>query len=134
MSTEVTVSDRSVIKGVILRCVDGEWTCADGTEPPEPLIVMGTSEALQCWKDSKPTDTVAKRPGEDLPDVKALNAQVPESEWELDMNGKPRAPWVHSYIAYFINPADAEAFTFINSTWGAKIAVERLAERISNMH
>jgi hypothetical protein len=132
MSNELTNDDR-VIKGSIIRCTDGKWRDGVGQPPPEPLIAMGTAEALQCWQGGKPTDTVVKRGDEPLPDVDELNRQIPETEWEMGMDGKPRPPWVRQSIAYFVDPATAEAFTFISSTWGARIAVERLAERVANM-
>jgi hypothetical protein len=133
MSKDIVVTERHIIKGTILRCVDGKWVDADGLQPPEPLVVMGVTQALQCWRDGKPTDTVVKRSGESLPNVDDLNEQIPKNEWEKGLNGEPRPPWVHQHIVYLVDPGSAEAFTFLNSTWGARIAVERLAERISNM-
>jgi len=49
------------------------------------------------------------------------------------MDGKPRAPWVLQHVVYLLDPRSAESFTFLNSTWGARIAVDRLADRMENM-
>jgi len=130
--TNVQTSER-LIRGSILRCVDGKWADALGIAPPERLVALGTTQALQCWSGGKPTDTVMARPGEPLPNVDELNAQVPQEEWEVGLDGKPRAPWVRQYVAYFLDPLSAEAYTFLNGTFGAKIAVERLADRVANM-
>jgi hypothetical protein len=74
-----------------------------------------------------------KRPGEALPDIDELNAAIPESEWEIGLNGEPRPPWQLVHIAYLMNQADAEMFTYINSTIGARIAVEDLAGKVARM-
>jgi hypothetical protein len=47
--------------------------------------------------------------------------------------GKPKAPWVLQHIAYLIDPVSAESYTFINGTFGARLAVEKLADRVANM-
>src|SRR5215813_11426998 len=64
--TNVQTSER-LIRGSILRCVDGKWADALGIAPPERLVALGTTQALQCWSGGKPTDTVMARPGEPLP-------------------------------------------------------------------
>jgi len=131
--SKLTISENNVIRGTILRCVDGKWSDRDGLQPPAQLIAMGTAEVLQCWRDGKPVDTVVKRDDEPLPDPAELNEQIPENEWEKGLDGKPRAPWVRQHICYLVDPVSAETFTYINSTWGARIAVERLAEKVANM-
>jgi hypothetical protein len=131
-----TMSDTDatrLIRGTILRCVDGKWADGLGTPPPALLIALGTTQAIQCWKDSKPTDVVMAEPGKPLPDVDELNAQIPEAEWEKGLDGKPKAPWVLQHVAYFIDPVSAESYTFINGTFGARLAVEKLADRVANM-
>jgi hypothetical protein len=122
-----------LIKGSILRCVDGKWTDTAGIAPPERLVALGTTQALQCWSGGKPTDTVMASPGKPLPSADELNSQIPEDEWEKGLDGKPRAPWVLQHVAYLVDPVSCEAYTFINGTFGAKIAVERLAERVATM-
>ena len=49
------------------------------------------------------------------------------------MDGKPKGPWVLSHIVYLLNSVDASIFTFINSTIGAAIAVDRLKDRVKWM-
>ena len=122
-----------LIKGTILRFVDSKWTDSTGMAPPKELVALGTTQALQCWKDKKPTDVVVAQPGKPLPSVAELNSQIPEEEWETGPDDKPRAPWVLQHVAYFVDPVSAEAFTYLNGTFGAKIAVERLADRVANM-
>jgi hypothetical protein len=126
-----TINTDRVIQGEILRCVDGRWSPRDPSETS--LLAIGTNEAVQCWRDGMPTDTIIKQPDEPLPDVDELNAQIPREEWEDGLDGQPRPPWQHVYIAYFVNTVDASVFTFINGTIGARIAVEKLQDRVKWM-
>jgi hypothetical protein len=122
-----------LIKGTILRCVDGKWADGVGAPPPALLIALGTTQAVQCWSGGKPTDAVMAQPGKPLPDVDELNSQIPQEEWEVGLDGKPKTPWVLQHVAYFIDPVSAESYTFINGTFGARLAVEKLADRVANM-
>jgi hypothetical protein len=127
-------SDR-LIKGIILRCVDGRWSARDGTEfaDSEQFLVIGTTEALQRWMDRMPADTVMKEAGKPLPDVKNLNGEIPVEHWEKGFDGRPRAPWQHVWVAYLIHITSADAYTFLNSTVGARLAVQRLTNQAANM-
>jgi hypothetical protein len=122
-----------LIQGVILKCVDGRWTDADGLTPPAQLLALGTTRALQCWREQKVLDTVIETPGEPLPDAAHLNKQIPQNEWEAGLDGKPRAPWQLNWVVYLLNVNTADTYTFLNSTTGARIAVERLADQFKWM-
>jgi hypothetical protein len=130
-----TISDDRLIQGEILKCVDGHWSIRDGTAiPPETqLLAIATGEALQRWHDQTVIETIIKRPGQELPDVDELNAEIPRNEWEIGLDNQPRPPWQHVFLAYLINIVDASMYTFINGTIGARIAVERLRDRIQWM-
>jgi hypothetical protein len=120
-----------LIKGPILRWNETNgWLDRDGLRPPEPLLVLACTEALQCWKNKKPIETITTKP---LPELETLNAAVPKAEWELGLNNQPRPPWVHQVIVYLINPADAGFFTYLNNTIGARIAYDNLREKVITM-
>jgi hypothetical protein len=131
---DTDANDR-LIQGTIIRCVDGHWSSKDGTTfPPNTrLIALSTTEALQLWRNQKPVETIRKEPGTPLPNVNDLNDAIPEKEWEIELDKKPRAPWVKQYLVYLLDPKDASIYTFINSTTGAKIAVERLKDKVKWM-
>ena len=75
-----------LIKGQILRWNETSgWMDRDGLRPPEIMLAIALSEALQCWKGKKPVETIVDKP---LPDVNDLNEAVPRSEWELDLDGQ----------------------------------------------
>jgi len=130
-----TISDDRVIQGDILKCVDGHYSLRDGTAvPPDTrLLAIATGDALQCWRDQTVIEVIPKRPGEELPDIDALNGKVPRDQWEIGLDGQPRPPWQHVYLAYLINVQDASIYTFINNTIGCRIAVERLRDRMQWM-
>jgi hypothetical protein len=120
-----------LIKGQMLRWNETNgWTDRDGSRPPEVMLAFALTEAVQCWKGKKPVETITAKP---LPSVSDLNAAVPQHEWELGLDGKPKAPWGHQYVAYLLDPASGGTFTYLNSTVGARIAVEQLKEKVITM-
>lgn len=132
---DVGDSNDRLIQGTLIRCVDGHWTDRDKAPmPPNTLfVVLGTGQCVQHWQDKRPVETIIKRPGMSLPDVRELNDKVPKKQWETGPDGQKRGPWRHQFYAYLLDPRDASAFTFINSTVGARIAVERLNDRVKWM-
>jgi hypothetical protein len=126
-------SDR-IIRGTIVRCVDGNWSDADGAKVPAgtQLLAWAMTEALQLWRNKLPVEAIIKQPGTSLPDIDELNSDIPREQWELGLNG-PRPPWVKQHIVYLLNPIDGSELTFISSTTGAAIATERLHDRVRNM-
>jgi hypothetical protein len=124
-----------MIKGAILKCVDGTWSAKDGSEINTAMkfLCIGTRQALQRWQDASPIEVIAKEAGKSLPDVNELNARIPQDEWETGLDGRPRPPWTRAWFADFIRESDAAAYTFVNSTFGARIAVERLDDKVFRM-
>jgi len=122
-----------LIQGLILKCVDGHWMDGDGLTPAGELVVVATTRGLQCWKDKELLDEIVELPGEPLPDVDALNEQIPRKEWELGLDGQPRPPWSFNWVAYLLDLESGQRYTYLNSTFGAKIAVERLEDRMNVM-
>jgi hypothetical protein len=120
-----------LIKGQALRWAETSgWTDRDGLRPPELLLALAISEALQCWNGKKKGETITTKP---FPDLDALNHAVPKSEWGLDLNGQPKPPWAHQVLVYLIDPKGGGFFTYVNSTVGAHIAVEQLREKVITM-
>jgi hypothetical protein len=128
-------STERLIQGEIIRFADGRWSTKEGVPLANDLalLAIGTTRALQRWSARMPVETVLERPGVRLRDLDDLNAAIPEEQWEPGLDGKPRPPWVLQSVVYLINPVDAATFTYLNSTAGARIAVERLAEKVGRM-
>jgi hypothetical protein len=134
MTTVVKRERPRVIQGVILKCNDGRWLDGDGLTPASEMLVIGITRALQRWgKDKDLLDVIVEQPDEPLPDFAELNAQIPQQEWGVNLNGDPRPPWSLNWVVYLLDPATASSFTFINSTVGARIAVERLQDKVKWM-
>lgn len=128
-----TEADDRIIQGTLARCVDGHWTDKDGGALPKQLLALTTVTVLQHWQNQKPIETILKRPGKPLPDVDALNAKIPQNEWEAGIDGNPRPPWQKQYIVYLLDPSSAAKFTYANGTTGARIAVENLKDQVKWM-
>ena len=124
-----------VIQGVIIKCVDGHWSDRDGVAfPPDTkMLAISTAICLQCWKDGQPVETIVKQPNQPLPDIGALNAKIPETEWELGLNNAPKPPWELCFVVHLVDPTDASIYTYINSTFGARIAFDRLKSKVNTM-
>ena len=124
-----------LIQGSILANVDGVWSCKDGTPIPEKmhLVALSTTEASQRWEDDRPAEIIRKRPGEPLPDVDQMNDQIPQDQWEMGFNNELRPPWQKVHVVYLLDPRDASIFTYINGTVGARIAVEKLKDKVKWM-
>jgi hypothetical protein len=124
-----------LIQGEILKCVDGRWTTRDGQALPlgTQLFVRGMTRALQCWKDGELLDSMIETPETPLPDLGELNKQIPMTEWEEGLDGKPRPPWALYYVVYLMSPEDGADYTSVNNTSGQRIAWEQLQSRICNV-
>jgi hypothetical protein len=126
-----SISNGKLIKGQILRWNETNgWMDRDGLRPPEILLVLACTEALQRWKDKKPLETITVKP---LPEIDELNAAVAEQEWEPGLDGKPKPPWVRQVVVYLIDPTSAGFFTYLNSTIGARMAWDNLREKVITM-
>ena len=128
-------TDDRVIQGTLIKCVDGHWTNRDKNAIPAgtQLLALATHQLLQHWHDGQPVETILKKPGEPLPDIDELNAKIPQEQWETGLDGKPRPPWQKQHLVYLLDGTNAERFTFINSTVGARIAVENLKDQVKWM-
>jgi len=131
MTNQPAKMKKRLLQGTKTKCVDGRWS-ADDLPLPDALIVTGFARGLQCWKGGELLDELDERDGP-LPDLDELNDQIPREEWEAGLDGKPRPPWAIVYCVYLVDPETAEVYTFINSTFGARIAHERLVDRIEMM-
>jgi hypothetical protein len=124
-----SIAGGQLIKGTIARWTEtNKWTDRDGLPLPEVLLALACTEAVQHWKNKKQAEPpITTKP---LPDVTALNARVPQETWEIGLNGQPKPPYTHVYVVYLIDPADGSIFTYLNNTVGARIAWEKLRERV----
>jgi hypothetical protein len=126
-------SDR-LIQGGRAKWVDKVWAM-DGTSPREEdrFLVTGTGFAVQRFVDGLP-EVILKEPGKSLPDPEELNDAIPRDEWPIGkFSGQPEGPWKIVGFAYLLRMHDAARFTHINSTWGTRMCVRSIRERIRDM-
>jgi hypothetical protein len=122
-----------VKNGEILKFVDGRWSPRGGPEFPRGtrMLLRGMRRALQHWECQTVVDEIIERPGERLPSVKELNAEIPESEWEPGLDGKPRKPWTLYYVFYLLNDDDGCPYYHSNCTYGQMLAYNELANKLT---
>jgi hypothetical protein len=130
MNDAVKRNKPRLIQGLLLKCVDGRWKDGDGLTPTCEMLAVATGRGVQCWKDKELLDEIVELPDEPLPDVDNLNSQIPRKEWGLGLDGQPRPPWALYWVAYLLDLESGQRYTFLNSTTGARIAVERLEDRM----
>jgi hypothetical protein len=119
-----------LIKGQLAKWNDQKgWHDRDGLPLPTPTFVIGVNTGLQRWQKGQ-AETITNKP---LPDPAQLNASIPQSEWEVDLNNKPRPPWEIIYAIYMIDLATGTVYTFVNSTIGARLCFEQLQESVCIM-
>ena len=129
---KIDTSER-LIHGSLLKCVDGRWGTQDDPDMTgHQLLALMTAKAIQRWQLKEPVDTIVDT-GTGLPDIDELNAEIPRAEWEAGLDGQPRPPWQRQYVVYLLATHDASIFTFANGTIGARIALERLVDRVNWM-
>jgi hypothetical protein len=68
-----------------------------------------------------------------LPDPDALKKAIPIEEWEIGLDDKPRPPWAHTVVVYFVNLATGEFYTYAAATYGGHIAFEQLNDAVLAM-
>src|SRR5262249_32488318 len=96
-------------------------------------FVTGTGFAVQRFVDGLP-EVILKEPGKSLPDPDDLNAAIPKDEWPIGkFSGHPEGPWKTVAFMYLLRIHDAAVFTHVNSTWGTRMCVRSIRERMRNM-
>lgn len=62
------------------------------------------------------------------------NSAIPEANWQDNRNGGKRPPWHFCWGGYLVDPQDAALYTYINSTSGAKVAVNMIKSQFERMN
>jgi hypothetical protein len=120
-----------VIQGALVKFTnEATWVTGDEELSAElELIVIDISRVVQKWQDGVPVETIILEPGQKFPDIKVLNTEVPEEEWEEGPDGKPRGPWQAQHVVYLLNPQDMTRYTWPTGTTGGAICVRDLVDR-----
>jgi hypothetical protein len=125
-----SVGSGRVLKGTLLKWTDnGHWQDRDGITPPQPLLIIAINEILQKWKDNK-SEVITDKP---LPDPEELNSSIPVNEWDKGIDSKPRPPWAHTIVVYFVDLGTGAFYTYMAATAGAHMAWNHLREAVIGM-
>jgi hypothetical protein len=110
---------------------EATWELRDGTQlPPElELIAVDILRIVVKWVDQKPVEQRVLAPGERVPDIEALNAACPKSEWGVDFNNNPRGPWQFQYLVLLLDPKTMDKYRYPTSTAGGAIAIRELVDK-----
>jgi len=109
------------------------WQDRDGVPLPDILVLLGIYEFYRRWtKDGDrniPTDITDKP----LPDLAALNADIPAMEWPTGRDGKKEPPFKHYYGFTLVSPVTGAMYSYSNSTWGASQLYDDMDEAVTSM-
>jgi len=122
-----------IIQGALVKFTnEAQWTTRDDDEIATDLglIAVDVQRVVQKWQDGLPAETRILEPGEKFPDLEALNAEVPRSEWVEGPDGKLRGPWQAQHILYLLDPGTMDKYTFPTGTVGGRIAVGELRDKL----
>ena len=125
--------ERNLLKGELLKFVDGAWTQA-GTRVPAgtQYVPEKVFKVWVRWQEGKPFDYVWPRPSGMLPHRDTLG-HTDQRDWPAGIDGEPSDPWRNTRYFHLINPATAETVTFTNSTAGARHCYEELGSAVTTM-
>jgi hypothetical protein len=107
------------------------WVMRDGEQisPEREFIAVNVNRVVQKWEGQLPVETRILAANEKVPDIEALNAACPKSEWGVDLNGNPRGLYQFQYVVYLLDPVTLDRFSFPTGTVGGKIAVHDLRDK-----
>jgi hypothetical protein len=130
--TSIDIHKRRLLHGTLLKWDEQKgYHDRDGVKPAlGPYYVVGLARGYQHWKNQTLLEEIIEEPSKPLPDLKALNAAIPRSEWEISRHsGQPNEPWQFVHALYLFSPSSGEFFTLLNSTTGVRMLWENFQER-----
>jgi hypothetical protein len=98
-------------------------------------VATGTNAAWRKWANNKPIlgEDRIRRSGERFPEREELG-DLDETKWELSPDKKtPRDPWQNTRFCYFVNPENAQVYTWSTASWTGRGAINGLADQILRM-
>ena len=122
----------SVIKGMLVKFTnDAAWIDTNDDELPAELelVVVDVLRVVTKFVDQKLVEQRILAPGEMYPDIEALNAATPKSEWSTGPSGEPRGPWQKQHVLYLLNLETMDRYTYPTGTTGGAIATRELVDK-----
>ena len=129
-------ANAGLIQGTLLKFSnEATWITRDDDEIDGnlELIPVDVQRVVQKWQEGQPIETRTLEAGEKFPDLEALNADVPQSEWVEGPDGHKRGPWQAQHILYLLDPRTMDRFTFPTGTVGGRIGIRELVDKTTWM-
>ena len=126
-------SGNRIIQGTIVKFTnEAEWVTRDDEKisSDHELIATDIIRVVQKWVGGMPVETRVLGPGENFPDVEALNEAAPKSEWAEGPDGKKRGPWQCQYIVHLLDPKTMDQYSYATGTVGGGICVRDLRDKV----
>jgi hypothetical protein len=122
-----------IIQGMLVKFTNNStWVTRDEEEiaPDRELVPVDMPRITQRWEGGKPIETRILAPGEKFPDVDALNAAIPQDQWEEGPDGNRRGPYQNQCLVYLLDLKTMDRFTFATGTMGGTIAISELKDKL----
>jgi hypothetical protein len=119
---------RSMQGKIKLKFNDPDWSADEVPATNRILVCYDRTYAAIHWGEDAPIEVIPVIRGEPMPDLKTLNAAIPETDWRIGLSGKPEAPWQLQRVLEFLDPETAERLS-----WPANVTVvgsSRAAEEL----
>ena len=118
-----------------LKFLNGVWLDPNEQEVKAELVVLDVQRKVQKWlSDDGPAETIVLMPGAKWPDIDAMNAECPQSEWR-EKFGKMTGPWAGEHVVLFVDPATMERYWWPSpvTTIGSAVCVRNLVSQVKLM-
>jgi hypothetical protein len=125
--------DRKLLKGDLLKCIDGVWTRAgNAAVAGTQYVPVRLTSCWVKWQDNRPVDYKFARPNGVLPHRDTLDDND-QRNWPAGVDGQPADPWRNTRFFHLIDCKTAETVTYSNSTMGARLEYESLGRAVATM-
>jgi hypothetical protein len=131
---EVDCPARSMQGESKLKFVDPNWSVDNVNCNGRELIVYDKTYSVIRWKDdgSGPEEVIPVARDASPPNLKEMNAKIPQSEWRIGLNGQPEPPYMLQRCLEFLDPQNMERLSWPHNVTvvGSSRAADELEGRI----
>jgi hypothetical protein len=128
------VAPNALRGGTRMKYVDNKYS--DGAGNPIPagtqMLAIQWDVGVQRWQNRQAEVKWRDPQTGQLPDPEDLNNDIPMSQWEMGLDGKPTPPWKYIYCVYLLDIASGKKWSYVHDTTSAKIAYQELKNSIQN--
>src|SRR4030095_10537550 len=115
-----TVSN--LIQGDLIVFKKTRYVVGPGRSGDMAGAILEALDIIQAWvrfDKGRVVEAIVHTPGVPLP-LRETLGYLDQSEWEPDVGGEPRDPWVSPFYLYLFDPETAKDFTFSTASAGGQ--------------